>query len=123
MYSERHAVAGDGEQGQGGAAQELDAFDGEVGAALRSLEAAVADERVFLRPSAGVSALARAAAKALFDHTGAASATAAGELYVDGFDAEQIWGQLELQVGRNLLRSICCEPYPRTHAAQMLMPE
>ncbi len=77
----------------------MDAFQGDLGAAVRSLEAAVADERVFLRPSAGVSGAARAAAKALFDHTGSLSAAeVAGELYVEGFDAEQIWGQLELQV-------------------------
>ena len=95
-------IAGVEEPGQDSTAQqELTAFDGDLGAALQSLEDAVADERVFLRPSARVSALARAAAKALFHHTGSVSAAAAGELYVDGFDAEQIWGQLELQVGNN----------------------
>jgi len=91
-----HCVVGDGSDG----GEAADAFQGDLGAAVRSLEAAVADERVFLRASAGVSAAARAAAKALFDHTGSLSAPAAGagELYVEGFDAEQIWGQLELQV-------------------------
>ena len=94
-------VAGDGLSAGLGSDQAVDAFQGELGAAVRSLEDAVADERVFLRPSADVSAAARAAAKALFDHIDSlsAAAAAAGELYVEGFDAEQIWGQLELQVG------------------------
>ena len=93
-------VAGNGITDGPSSTEPVDAFHGELRAAVRSLEDAVTDERVFLRPSAHVSAVARAAAKALFDHTGSLSAAAAaGELYVEGFDAEQIWGQLELQVG------------------------
>lgn len=42
---------------------ELDAFSGAIGAVLDSLDAAVSDERAFLRPSAEISVLARAAAK------------------------------------------------------------
>lgn len=41
----------------------LDAFSGAIGAVLDSLDAAVSDERAFLRPSAEISVLARAAAK------------------------------------------------------------
>ena len=97
-----YLCAGDGAD----ADQAVDAFEGDLGAAIRSLEEAVTDERVFLRPSADVSAAARAAAKALFDHTGTLSAAAAaGELYVEGFDAEQIWGQLELQVKHRAAQS------------------
>lgn len=42
---------------------ELDAFSGAIGAVMDSLDAAVSDERAFLRPSAEISELARAAAK------------------------------------------------------------
>lgn len=47
-----------------------------------------------------------AASQALFDHmtesapggVAAAAAAALAELHVEGFDAEQIWGQLDMQV-------------------------
>ncbi|BDA50529.1 probable U3 small nucleolar ribonucleoprotein protein MPP10 at C-terminar half [Coccomyxa sp. Obi] len=86
---------------------ELDVFEEGTREAVDSFEAAVAEPAAFLQPSAEISHLARRAAKALYDlaaaeaaaaSTGKGATGAAGpQLYVEGFDAEQIWLQLEMQ--------------------------
>ncbi|CAL8464926.1 g4461 [Coccomyxa elongata] len=86
---------------------ELDVFEEGTREAVDTFEAAVAEPAAFLQPSAEISHLARRAAKALYDlaaaeaaaaSTGKGATGAAGaQLYVEGFDAEQIWLQLEMQ--------------------------
>ncbi|KAK9823286.1 hypothetical protein WJX72_001624 [[Myrmecia] bisecta] len=110
----------------------LDAFAPDTAVALAAFGTAASAPTAFVQPSAEVSGLARLAAKALYDYAAAyapaasssqaAAASALPELHVDGFDAEQIWLQLELQSGpvlkraRRLLRKLGDEP-------QLLTPE
>ena len=99
-----------------------DAFPRSTAAAIEAFAAAVeSDPAAFLQPTAELAALAKAAAKALYEYqatlegtlkssNGAAAsdgghAAVLPELYVDGFDAEQIWLQLELAVPPALQRA------------------
>jgi hypothetical protein len=105
----------DGEGSDEEEEEELDAFRtaGVSGVALDALTAAVeGDPSALLQPSAEVADLARAASRALFQYAaklaegGAAAAPppppppqqppAQSELYVEGFDPEQIWLQLDM---------------------------
>ena len=94
----------------------LDAFPSSTAAAVEAFAAAVeADPAAFLQPTAELAGLAKAAAKAMYDYqatcqggaasSGGGSAAALPELYIDGFDAEQIWLQLELAAGPALKRA------------------
>lgn len=96
----------------------LDAFPPTTTAALDAFAAAIeADPAVFLQPTAELAELAKGAAKALYDYqaglhdSSGGAAGAAGpaavlpELYIAGFDAEQIWLQLELAAGPALRRA------------------
>ena len=93
----------------------LDAFPSSTAAAVEAFAAAVeADPAAFLQPTAELAGLAKAAAKALYDYqatcqdgasSSGGSAAALPELYIDGFDAEQIWLQLELAAGPALKRA------------------
>ncbi|PSC76514.1 U3 small nucleolar ribonucleo MPP10 [Micractinium conductrix] len=108
------------------AAPELDAFSPGTAAAVEAFATAVeADPAAFLQPAPELAVLARGAAKALYDYQaaleGGSSADAGGksggkvgaaadaavlpELYVEGFDAEQIWLQLELAAAPALRRA------------------
>ncbi len=121
------------------AAAELDAFEAGTAAAVEAFADAVeSDPGAFLQPAPELASLAKSAAKALYDYQAAvdssaaaagskAAAAAAGpgalpELYIEGFDAEQIWLQLELAAApalkraRKLLRKVGQEP-------QLLTPE
>lgn len=106
----------DDEEGEEEAA--LDAFPAATGAAVEAFAAAVeADPAAFLQPSAQLAALAKSATKALYDYQAVVDAEAGGsgkrgaaasqlpELYVEGFDAEQIWLQLELGAAPALRRA------------------
>ena len=112
----------------------LDAFPAGTAAAVEAFAAAVeADPAALLQPVPELAALAKSAAKALYDYQAAldsSSAAAPGpagpavlpELYIEGFDAEQIWLQLELAAApalkraRKLLRKVGEQP-------QLLTPE
>lgn len=133
---------GEGEEDEGDDDEEeaaaLDAFSGGTAAAVEAFAAAVeSDPGAFLQPAPELASLAKSAAKALYDYQaavdsgaaaaggGAAAAASPGalpELYIEGFDAEQIWLQLELAAGpalkraRKLLRKVGQEP-------QLLTPE
>ncbi|KAL0024355.1 hypothetical protein WJX79_002946 [Trebouxia sp. C0005] len=88
----------------------LDSFDQDIAEPLEAFNEAVTSTTAFLQPSEQLSLLARAAAKALYDYTSGSAiahlpgdrlkaATASGvltELHVEGFDAEQIWLQLDM---------------------------
>ncbi|PRW59087.1 U3 small nucleolar ribonucleo MPP10-like isoform X1 [Chlorella sorokiniana] len=132
----------DGEDAEEDTAAALDAFSDGTAAAVEAFAAAVeSDPGAFLQPAPELASLAKSAAKALYDYqaavdssaaaaggAGAAAAAAAAgpgalpELYIDGFDAEQIWLQLELAAApalkraRKLLRKVGQEP-------QLLTPE
>ncbi|EFN57436.1 hypothetical protein CHLNCDRAFT_142905 [Chlorella variabilis] len=116
-----------------------DAFPRSTAAAIEAFAAAVeSDPAAFLQPTAELAALAKAAAKALYEYqatlegtlksSNGAAASDSGhaavlpELYVDGFDAEQIWLQLELavppalQLARKLLKKAGQQP-------QLVTPE
>jgi U3 small nucleolar RNA-associated protein MPP10 len=104
----------EGDEGEEEAAP-LDAFPSSTAAAVEAFAAAVeADPAAFLQPTAELAGLAKAAAKALYDYqatcqggasSSGGSAVALPELYIDGFDAEQIWLQLELAAGPALKRA------------------
>lgn len=115
----------------------LDAFSAGTAAAVEAFAVAVeSDPGAFLQPAPELASLAKSAAKALYDYQAAvdSSAAAAGtaaaaagpgalpELYIEGFDAEQIWLQMELAAApalkraRKLLRKVGQEP-------QLLTPE
>ena len=108
------------------AAPELDAFSPGTAAAVEAFATAVeADPAAFLQPAPELAVLARGAAKALYDYQaaleGGSSADAGGksggkvgaaadaavlpELYVEGFDAEQIWLQVGGWAGRTHWRA------------------
>jgi hypothetical protein len=110
----------DSDDGEGESELEaLDAFQ-EAGVnctALEELEAAVAiNPTVLLQPSKAIATFARNAAKELFEYkagTQPASARTlpklnAGKvpaLYVDGFDPEQIWLQIDMAAGPALKKA------------------
>lgn len=116
----------------------LDAFPPGAAAAVEAFASAVeSDPAAFLQPTAELAELAKGAAKALYDYQaafeadtssskgGKSAAAASGalpELYIQGFDAEQIWLQLELAAGpafkraRRLLKKAGQEP-------ELLTPE
>jgi U3 small nucleolar RNA-associated protein MPP10 len=93
----------------------VEAFAPSTVAAIEDFESALeSDPAAFLQPTAELVTLAKAATKALYDHKAVLDAVSGGviaiskqssgiaalsELYVDGFDAEQIWLQLELAAG------------------------
>lgn len=88
----------------------LDSFDKDTAEPLEAFNDAVTSTTAFLQPCEQLSSLARSAAKALYDYTStaatahltgdksiaAATPGALTELHVDGFDAEQIWLQLDM---------------------------
>ena len=114
---------GSGSEGSEGEEPEdeaaLDAFPSGTAAAVEAFAAAVeADPGALLAPAPQLAELAKGAAKALYDYAavaaapegssgggGAAAAGALPELYIDGFDAEQVWLQLELAAGPALKRA------------------
>ncbi|KAK9835328.1 hypothetical protein WJX81_002321 [Elliptochloris bilobata] len=122
---EGHEGNGDVEEEEEEAEQEdglpeLDAFDAGTRDAVEAF-AAAATPAALLRPSPNLAELARQAAQALYAYTASAAPAPAGtasaaseqpaqELLVDGFDAEQVWLQLEaaapalLRRARRLLR-------------------
>ncbi|KAL4859859.1 Nucleolar GTP-binding protein 1 [Chlorella vulgaris] len=93
----------------------MEAFASSTAAAIEDFESALeSDPAAFLQPTAELVTLAKAATKALYDHKAVLDAVSGGvgaiskqssgisalpKLYVDGFDAEQIWLQLELATG------------------------
>ena len=103
----------DGDSSEDGSEEAgLDAFSEDTAAAVDAFTAeALANPSAFLLPSEGVAARPRAAAKALYDHAAASAAGGGGEgllggaggplaeLYVDGFDPEQIWLQVRAGEG------------------------
>ena len=135
----------EGEQAQGAAEHEeegaLEVLDAAAAAGVDAFTAALQPE-AFVQPSAELAELARQAAKALYDYGAAqhqevqvaaaqgamqrrgaaASAAPLPELYVEGFDPEQIWLQLDmaaapaLKRARRLLKKVGPE-------AQLLTPE
>lgn len=82
----------------------LDVFGPEAASQLNALTEAVQDPGALLQPSSNIAELARSAAKLLFDYgagaaqpsgqSGAAATAVLPELYVEGFDPEQIWLQV-----------------------------
>ncbi|KAL3156038.1 hypothetical protein ABBQ32_013026 [Trebouxia sp. C0010 RCD-2024] len=88
----------------------LDSFYEDLAQPVEALNAAVNSATAFLQPSEQLSALARAAARALFSYATSTSAANAPadrpaaaatlamlpELHVEGFDAEQVWLQLDM---------------------------
>ncbi len=109
------AAGGSDEEGEEAGA--LDAFPPATTAAVDAFAAMIeADPAAFLQPTAELAELAKGAAKALYDyqaglHAGSSGDGTAGpaavlpELYIEGFDAEQIWLQLELAAGPALKRA------------------
>lgn len=109
--------AADREQDEVGEPAALDAFPPATAAAVEAFTVAIElDPAAFLQPTPQLVELAKGAAKALYDYQAglqssnnrscASSSTAAvlPELYIEGFDAEQIWLQLELSAGPALKR-------------------
>lgn len=94
-------------------ARKFDSFAGSTAAdAVMELEAAVAEPAALVQPTPALAAIMRAATKALHDFTQQQGSHRASQLdldahpialHVDGFDAEQIWGQLDT-TGVALLR-------------------
>lgn len=88
----------------------LDSFEEDLAQPIKALNAAVSSATAFLQPSEELSTLARAAARALYSYatsssaanthadrpTAAASLAMLPELHVEGFDAEQVWLQLDM---------------------------
>ncbi|KAL3145791.1 hypothetical protein ABBQ38_015168 [Trebouxia sp. C0009 RCD-2024] len=88
----------------------LDSFDEDLAQPIEALNAAVNSATAFLQPSEQLSAVARAAARALYSYATSTSAANAPadrpaaaaslamlpELHVEGFDAEQVWLQLDM---------------------------
>ena len=113
---------GSGSEGEEGD-DALDAFAPATAAAVEAFAAAVeSDPAALLAPTPELAGLAKAAAKALYDYQaqlegsggaggggstggGGGTASALPELYVEGFDAEQIWLQLELAAAPALKRA------------------
>ncbi|DBA80599.1 TPA: hypothetical protein ACH3X1_007858 [Trebouxia sp. C0004] len=97
----------------------LDSFDQDIAEPIEAFNEAVTSATAFLQPSEQLSLLARSAAKALYDYTSSAAAAhlpgdksraapASGvltELHVEGFDAEQIWLQLDMASAQLLRRA------------------
>jgi hypothetical protein len=98
----------------------MDPFDESGGAALDAFTSAIeSDPAAILQPIPQLGNLAKSAVKVLYDHqaqdqhtTGSAGCLRGGgggvvlpELYVDGFDAEQIWLQLDLAIKPALKRA------------------
>lgn len=105
--------SGNGSATGGPGAQKKDYFAGwEVSEAVSDLERAVADPAALAQPTPALTAVLRAATKALHDFTHQhrsgsvpleSPESQPAALHVDGFDAEQIWGQLDTS-GAALLR-------------------
>lgn len=113
-----------------------DPFDQSAGTALDAFTTAIdSDPAALLQPVPQLASLAKSAVKALYDHQahdhhaagGAGRRAGSGilpELYIDGFDAEQIWLQLDLAMkpalkrARKLLRSAGQEPVLLTREAE-----
>ena len=74
---------------------ELDCLTKAQAAPLEAFEGA-AEPTAFLQASAALAALARAAARSLYGVQAKTMPQALPELYVDGFDPEQIWLQLDM---------------------------
>lgn len=92
---------------------------GELATWLESVD----DPAVFFQPNPalaeGCRSLLRACHAQLAAHlkltaNGSSGSALALQLHVDGFDAEQIWAQLDMQTGRPLKRAGCAWE-PRLH--------
>ncbi|KFM22946.1 U3 small nucleolar ribonucleoprotein MPP10 [Auxenochlorella protothecoides] len=92
-------LGSEGEESEGSEDRALDIFTPEQAAPLRALRVA-ATPTAFLQASGELAELARLAARALYavavSTSVQAPAGALPELYVDGFDPEQIWLQLDM---------------------------
>ncbi|KAK9841258.1 hypothetical protein WJX74_002726 [Apatococcus lobatus] len=92
----------------GDAAPDMDCFPEDVASALYGLLSAAADPLTFAAPSQDIGAASRSALEALDRFAGAG--TERPQLLLEGFDAEQVWLQLDAQLkgaaqrGRRLLR-------------------
>jgi hypothetical protein len=130
-----------GTSSEEGDEEDLDDFR-EIGVssdALDGLAAALSDDpSALLNPSAQVADLARGAAKALFDYAAKLASAAAApaldsggqprpaaaqqeELYVDGFDAEQVWLQLDMAAAPALKKAR--RQLRKAAGAERLVPE